>query len=121
MKLPINGYNALVTPEDHNERSDVKMYQKYIKSIIYIMVNTQPDIAFTTSKLAQYMSEPARYYKSAVKHLLRYLHLIRNICIRYRPEDPELIRYSDADYISNRSDRKSIIGNVFMLAGGAIL
>jgi hypothetical protein len=84
-------------------------------------VNTRPDIIFAISKLAQYISEPIRYHESAVKHLLRYLRSTKDVFIRYGPEDPDLIRYSDADYANDKSDRKSTTGNVFILAGGAVL
>lgn len=84
------------------------------------MANTRPDIAFATNKLAQFMSDPAQYHLTAVKHLLRYLRSTKSTAIRYGPEDPNLRGYSDADYGSDKADRKSTIGNVFMLAGGAV-
>jgi hypothetical protein len=87
---------------------------------MYAMVNSRPDLAFSTSKLAQFMSDPAEYHKSAVKHLLRYMRSTKNRCIRYGPTNPDLLGYSDADYASDKSDRKSTSGNVFLLAGGAV-
>jgi hypothetical protein len=40
--------------------------------------------------------------------------------IRYRPENPNLIGYINADYGGDKLDRKSTIGNIFLLAGGVI-
>jgi hypothetical protein len=40
--------------------------------------------------------------------------------IRYKPENLNLINYTDVDYGGDKSDRKSTTGNVFLLAGGVI-
>jgi hypothetical protein len=51
---------------------------------------------------------------------MRYLKLTKNINLRYKPENPNLISYSDVDYEENKSNRKSIITNVFLLGKKAI-
>jgi hypothetical protein len=40
--------------------------------------------------------------------------------IWYRPENPNLIGYTDVDYEGDKLDRKSTTDNIFLLAGGAI-
>jgi hypothetical protein len=84
------------------------------------MTTIRPNIAFAVNKLAQYISDLARYYQSAIKHIVRYLKLIKNINLRYKPENPNLIGYLDADYEGDKSNRKSIITNVFLLDEKAI-
>jgi hypothetical protein len=66
------------------------------------------------------MSDPVTRYKTAAKHLLRYIRLIKNIGIRYGPEDLNLVGYSDTDYTNNKADRKSTIGNIFILTERAV-
>jgi hypothetical protein len=51
---------------------------------------------------------------------MRYLRLIKNINLRYKPENPNLIGYLDVDYGENKSNRKSITANVFLLGEKAI-
>jgi hypothetical protein len=46
--------------------------------------------------------------------------LIKNIEIRYKPKNPNLIDYINADYRGDKLDRKSTTGNIFLLAGGVI-
>ena len=84
------------------------------------MTTIRPDIAFAVNKLAQYMSDPAKFHQTAVKHLLRYLRSTKDMQIRYGPETPNLVGYSDADYGGDKSDRKSQSGNIFLLGGGAV-
>jgi hypothetical protein len=66
------------------------------------------------------MSDPTDYHQSTVKHFIRYLRSTKDMEIRYGPENPNLIDYTDADYGGDKSDRKFTTGNVFLLAGGAI-
>jgi hypothetical protein len=66
------------------------------------------------------MSDLVRYYQSAIKHIVRYLRLIKDINLRYKPENPNLIGYLDADYGGDKSNRKSTTVNVFLLGGEAI-
>jgi hypothetical protein len=120
VKSLINRYDALTRSSEDKERTDTQRYQRYIGSIIYAIINIRPDTAFTTAKLAQFISDPATRHKAAAKHLLRYIRSTKDIRIRYGPKDLNLVGYSDADYASDKVDRKSIIGNVFMLAGGAV-
>jgi hypothetical protein len=60
------------------------------------------------------------YYQSTVKHFIRYLRSIKDMEIRYKPENPNLVDYIDADYGGDKLDRKSITGNVFLLTEEAI-
>lgn len=118
--FPISGYEALVPATEMDERVNVKVYQQFIGSVTYAMTISRPDIAFTTNKLAQYLSDPAKHHQQAVKRLVRYLRSTKAMRIRYGPETPNLTGYSDADYGGDKSDRKSTTGNVFLLAGGAV-
>jgi hypothetical protein len=120
VKSPINEYDTLTRSSKDKERTDTRRYQKYIGSIIYAIINIRLDTAFITIKLAQFISDPATRHKAAAKHLLRYIRSIKDIRIRYGLKDLNLVGYSDADYASDKADRKSIIGNVFMLARGTV-
>jgi hypothetical protein len=66
------------------------------------------------------MSDPATRYEVAARHLLRYIRSTKDTGIRYGPEDLNLVGYSDADYTSDKVERKSIIDNVFILVKKAV-
>ena len=52
---------------------------------------------------------------------MRYIRSIADLGITYRGgDDVQLIRYFNANYTADKTDRKSIIGQVFMLGGGPI-
>ena len=54
-----------------------------------------------------------------MKHLLRYLRLIIIYYIRFSPYR-KLIIYSDIDYITNKTNRKSILAFIGIISGGLV-
>ena len=49
---PIDGYHSLSPSGATEERTSQREYQKKIGSIMYAMVGTRPDIAYTVGKLS---------------------------------------------------------------------
>ena len=57
----------------------------------------------------------------ALRKVLKYLQSTLDYGITFGGKNPEgLIGYSDSDFASDRTDRMSILGNVFMLRGRPI-
>jgi len=87
------------------------------------MVYTRLDIAFAIERLAQFMTKLAEYHEYALKQLMRYLRQTYKAKLRYGPGedfDKNFVVYTDADWASDKSDRKSILGGVVMFYGGPI-
>jgi hypothetical protein len=98
-------------------------YAKAIGSLMYAAIGTRPDIAFAVHLLARFTKSPKPKHWTAVKRVFRYLKKTREYSLTYGGSDqtwePELTMYCDADWASS-SDRKSISGYIFLLAGGAV-
>ena len=119
-ELPINGYDALRPAGPNDERINPRDYQHAIGSIMYAAIHTRPDIAFAVGRLSQYLSDPAKHHGRALKHL-RYIRSTINKGITYgNSGSQKLIGFSDSDYAADKSDRKSILAYVYMIAGGPI-
>ena len=92
-----------------------------IRSLIFAMVYTHPDIAFTLGRLSQFMWEPAEHHSRALKRVMRYLRSTVKLQLRFGPGgDSRLVVYSDANYATDKMDRKSISGAIGTLWGAAI-
>ena len=52
---------------------DPNKYRMIIGSLIYLMINTRPDIAFSVTLLSRFMQEPKEKHWRCLKNLLRYL------------------------------------------------
>lgn len=98
-------------------------YQKLLGSLLYISVNTRPDIAAGASMSAQKMSQPNQEDWNELKRVLKYLKGTTNLKLalcKKNFEGESLCGYSDASWADNKSDRKSNSGHVFMVNGAAV-
>ena len=48
-------------------------YQAMIRSLIYLMIGSRPDIAWSVTRLSQYMQNPTQLHIDVCKHIFRYL------------------------------------------------
>ena len=124
--LPMCGYQALRPSGPEDKRIDPKAYQYKVGKLMYAVIHTRPDICFALGRLSQYLSDPAEHHESALKTLLRYVRSTIDLGIIYGGFEsskslPSSLRaFSDSDYTADRLNRKSILGYVYMFAGGPI-
>ena len=136
-KFGMTDCNPVLTPMDANQKlhkGEVVItsgerdtleglpYQQVVGSIMYLMVCTQPDIAFAVSTLSQFMTRPTMEHWRAVQRVLRYLKGTKELSLTFKrmPEGNELVGYCDAGFGEWTGDGKSVTGVFFKLAGGAI-
>ena len=98
-------------------------YANLIRSLMYLVIATRPNIVYAINNLAQFTSAPKLKHWTAVKRIFRYLKGTKNYKLIYGGSDEllneELNIYCDADWASDL-DRKSISGYVITIAGGAV-
>lgn len=87
-----NGANMLIKKSllIFNKREAMLAKQKYFQrmtsSIIFLIVETRPNIAFVTSVVSQFAKNPLHQYTEAVKTILQYLKTTRDTGIPYEGE-----------------------------------
>jgi hypothetical protein len=86
---------------------------------MYAMIYTRFDIAFVLRRLSQYIQDPVEHYASALKRLLCYLRSTIKPRISFGP-NKKLVVYSNTDYATNKTNRKSISALVGLIRGGPI-
>ena len=113
------GDPSITYPEVANLRPS---YLKLIGELIYLSVNTCPDIAYIVNSLAQFNAEPTPRHLAAGKRVLRYLAGTINLRLQYgvEAENLELHAYADASW-ANKIGRRSVSGYAWFYAGGLIL
>lgn len=100
-----------------------KDYHCLVGALLYVAVNTRPDISASVFILSRRVSEPTEADWSELKRVVRYLVSTMNYklnlsCNGVNPF--KLIGYSDADWSSDTTDRKSNTGYVFQIGGATI-
>lgn len=96
-------------------------YQQLIGALMYLAVNSRPDIAFATSFLSQFNIDHTEQNWKSAKRILRYLKGSLDHALVYKGTgDINITGYADAGWANDAIDRKSYTGYVFMLANGPI-
>jgi len=98
-----------------------RRYQSIVGSLMWLMLCTRPDLAFTVSMLSKFNDRPTTEHLAAATYTLRYLRNTANLAIQYSAQNSDMpVGYTDSDFAGDPDDRKSTSGYVFMLAGGAV-
>lgn len=108
-----NGDNDDLLPDNDN-------YRKLIGCLLYIAVNTRPDIAASVSILAQKVSGPTQNDWLELKRVLRYLKGTKNLKLALSSQNEACHAYADANWAEDKRDRKSNTGYIVFVCGGAV-
>jgi hypothetical protein len=94
-------------------------FQSVIGSLLYIMLGTCPDVAFAVTKLAQFAANPMQEHLDKPLYIAKYLWTTKDYQLVYNGDSGSgLIAFLDSDYTGDPINRRSITGNMFMLANG---
>lgn len=108
--------------QDSNFLPDNHEYQRMIGKLLFLAVNSRPDIAASVSILSRKTSKPSQRDWNEVKRIVRYLKGSANLRLRLsnKTDESGLVGYADADWAECRDGRKSNSGFVFQYNGGTI-
>jgi hypothetical protein len=97
-------------------------YQAAIGSLMYAMLGTRPDLAYSVSYLSRFAARPSHDAWKAVKRVMRYIRGTLDYGLVYcrSQTTSRLLGYSDADWSNCPDSSRSVSGYTFMLAGGAV-
>ena len=115
--MPTNGH--LCTDENGID-FDQKVYRSMIGSLLYLCAS-RPDIMLSVCMCARYQAAPKESHHLAVKRILRYLAYTPILGLWYpKGSEFDLVGFSDADYASDKVDRKSTSGTCHFLGRSLI-
>ncbi|KAK1920225.1 hypothetical protein P3342_002521 [Pyrenophora teres f. teres] len=96
----------LLLRKDLATAAEINLYQRKIGSLLFVAVNTRPNVAFATSRLARFLTNPSPEHNRAANRVLLYLHLTRTLGLQFGGSN-NLVVASDALFADNTVDRKS--------------
>lgn len=106
---------------------EIRVYQRAISHLMYLMVHTHPDIAHAVSKLAQFAARLTLRHWYGIIRILRYLHshdsvrlTLGHLVIPKHIPLLSLLGYFDASLMDCTMSRKSTEVYVFFLDGALI-
>ena len=96
-------------------------YRQLIGSLMYLMVATWLDLAFSLSKLSKFNNSPGRAHWEAACKILGYLRQTVDVGLLYTREAPLQVQgVCDVAFGCHIDDRRSQGGYVFLMGGAAI-
>jgi hypothetical protein len=102
-------------------KPEIKRYQEMVGSVLYTAIMLRPDVAYATSKLSHFLTNPSDKHKKAVERVIMYLYRTRYDAIQYgNYNGPDLTIAGDASFADDPETRRSSHGYIAMLYGGAI-
>jgi hypothetical protein len=109
-----------MSPEEQ-ERMRKVPYRSIIGMLLYLAMGTRPDIAFAVSYFSRFSAQPSLLHWRGLKQVVRYLIGTKSYGIRYSKSGQTTFEsFSDADWASDSSDRKSITGWIIRMRNGAL-
>ncbi|KAJ9560636.1 hypothetical protein OSB04_005796 [Centaurea solstitialis] len=111
------------SPVSSQEQDKMKSipYAFAIGSIMYAMLCTRPDVAYSISVTSRYQQNPGEAHWVAVKNILKYLRRTKEMFLVFGGSEEEIsvTGYTDASFQTDRDDFKSQSGYIFTLNGEA--
>ncbi len=95
-------------------------YQKAVRSLMYIMLQTHSDITFVISTVSQFAQNLNMSHYNAVKRIFKYLTDTMNLNVIYGITDNSLIDYINADWGGCHNIRKFTVAYLLLLYEGFI-
>ena len=105
--------------EDQASYTEINRYQRKIGSLLYAAVTTRPDIAFATSRLSRFLTNPSPQHHAAADRVLLYLKRYRDLGLQLGGGNNFVVA-SDASFADNSIDRKSSQAYAMKLFDGMI-
>ena len=117
-------------PKEDSNPGLVQTFQSAVGQLMYLMMATRPDIAYTVGMLARHASNPSDQHITAITHLAGYLMKTKQWALTYRwqgkMQDGQinghrfLRAYTDADWAGEEHSGHSTSGYIFLLSGSAV-
>jgi hypothetical protein len=122
VSTPVELGVQLYKNEDKNKANNntINLYQQQIGALIYLAINTRPDISFAINRCARYMANPNTSHYKALDRIWKYLNYKPNLGLFYNCQNLQLLGYTDADWGGDIITRKSTTGYLFLLGKNTI-
>ena len=95
-------------------------YASSVGSLMYAMVCTRPDIAYSVGVVSRFLANPGKQHWQAVKWILRYFKGTSHYCLCFGHDEIVLEGFTDADMVGDMDTRKSTTGDLYTFAGVAV-
>jgi hypothetical protein len=94
-------------------------FNQLIRSLLWVLQCTRPDVAFVVNRLSQHLRDPSEAHWMAGTRVLKYLVSTKDLKLRLGG-DLTCARYSDSDWAKDQDDQRLTSGYTFRIGDGTI-
>ncbi|KAI0992742.1 hypothetical protein K3495_g15443, partial [Podosphaera aphanis] len=121
VSTPLDPNVTLCKGCEEDRLENMKEYQAIVGSLMYLVIGSRPDLAYTVTLLSQFASCPNDSHMRAAKRTLRYLAGTADWDLFYPFGSNKLLEvYADASYADDPHNRRSTSGYIIRLGDAAI-
>ena len=112
--------NVKLIPSQGELLRDPGRYRRLVGKLNYLTI-TRPNISFPVSVVSQFLQSPCDSHWDAVFRILRYIKRTPSQGVLYKNRGhTQVVGYSDADWASSPTDRRSTSGYCAFIGGNLI-
>ena len=100
---------------------DASQYQEIVGSFLFLSTRTRLDISVAVNLISRHNANPTDANMISAKRVLRYLRGTTGFALKLETSGEELQAFSDADWASDRKDRKSTSGVLLQIGGTSVV
>ena len=117
-RTPWNHLTQLKPCTSEPDPAAVKRYQQEVGSLQFLVCMTRPDCAFALNQLTRHLVKQDKSHRDAVQRVFQYLKGTMEYAMFCRYGSSfRLVNYTDSDWASDETDRKSVTGFVSEVEG----
>jgi hypothetical protein len=100
----------------------LKQFQILLSELMHLMIQTRFDLAYSMSRLAQFMSNSTDDHWTTLKRVLRYLNETKELSILYKKASESLIlkAWIDFSWDENSNDSRSTYEHLLVMRSKSI-
>jgi hypothetical protein len=102
------------------DAADALRYRSLVGGLLYVAVNTRPDISHTVMCLARHVQAPTSAHFQRARKVLRYLRGNPGGLVYTAHASATLEAFADASFANDSTTGRSTTGFVLMLSGAAV-
>ena len=95
-------------------------YRALLGAILYLALNTRPDIAYAVGVLSRFASNPTLVTCKLVVYVMQYIRGTVQMGIKFSGSQFDMHIFTDADWAGDQLSRRSTTGYVVFAVGGCI-
>lgn len=106
--------------QDEKEYMARVPYASTLRSLMYEMICTRPNIDQAVGVVSKFMNNPRKRHWQAIKWIFKYIRGTSKFCLNFDGTNVKLQGFVDSDMVGDIDGGRSITSDIFIVGGGVM-